>query len=77
MYTEEAKMAQYYNEVSKRAAEKYVTEKCRKITMVLNKVNDEDILVWLDSLENKQGYLKALIRADMAAQGFTPEKENK
>ena len=68
-------MAQYYNEVSKRASQKYRMEKCRKITLELNKTIDEDMLVWLDSQDNKQGYLKALIRADMAAQGFTPEKE--
>ena len=45
-----------------RASQKYQKEKCRKITMQLNKKLDEDILVWLDSQENKQGYLKRLIR---------------
>jgi hypothetical protein len=40
-----------------------------------NKKYDDDILVWLDSQDNKQGYLKALIRADMARQGFT-RKDN-
>lgn len=69
-------MAQYYNEVSKRASEKFVSEKCRKITMTLHKGNDEDILIWLDSQGNKQGYLKKLIREDMARQGFEmPEKK--
>ena len=54
-----------------RASQKYQIEKCRNVTFQLNKKHDEDILVWLDSQENKQGYIKALIRADMAAQGFT------
>ena len=59
-----------------RASQKYQKEKCRKITMQLNKKLDEDILVWLDSQENKQGYLKRLIREDMARHGFVlPEKK--
>lgn len=61
----------YYNEAGKRASQKYRMEKCKKITLELNKKLDEDILVWLDSQENKQGYLKQLIRADMQAHGFS------
>lgn len=58
-----------------RASQKYLREKCKDITLRLNKKYDEDILAWLDSQENKNGYLKALIRADMAAHGFSlPEK---
>ncbi|MBR4906536.1 MAG: hypothetical protein IKZ44_06740 [Clostridia bacterium] len=45
--------------------------------MQLNKTHDEDILVWLDSQENKQGYLKKLIREDMARQGFEMPKTDK
>ncbi|MBR3038047.1 MAG: hypothetical protein IKI52_05035 [Clostridia bacterium] len=59
-----------------RASQKYQKEKCRKITLLLNKKIDEDLLVWLDSQENKSGYLKKLIREDMARQGFEmPEKK--
>ena len=59
-----------------RATQKYLREKCRQIGLLLNKKTDEDILVWLDSQENKQGYLKRLIREDMARQGFVlPEKK--
>lgn len=58
-----------------RASQKYQKEKCRKITLLLNKRIDEDILVWLDSQSNKSGYLKDLIRADMERNGFRlPEK---
>ena len=64
------------SESNYRASQKYQKEKCRKISLLLNKKIDEDILVWLDSQENKVGYLKKLIREDMARQGFEmPEKE--
>ena len=33
----------------------------------LNENTDADIIAWLDAQQNTQGYLKALIRADMAA----------
>ena len=48
-----------------RASQKYKREKCRKITLELNKRIDDDILTWMDSQENKAGYIKSLIRADM------------
>lgn len=63
-------------EANYRASLKYKAEKCRQIKFELNKRLDEDVLVWLDSQENKQGYIKALIRADMEAHGFRlPEAE--
>lgn len=60
-----------------RASQKYQKEKCRKITLLLNKKIDEDLLVWLDSQENKSGYLKKLIREDMARQGFEMPRTDK
>ena len=64
-------------EANYRASQKYRREKCKRVMIELNKRLDEDILAWLDSQENKQGYLKALIRADMEAQGFNlPDAEN-
>lgn len=39
----------------------------RKITVVLNSNTDKDILERLDSVGNKQGYLKVLIRKDLQA----------
>lgn len=65
------------SESNYRASQKYQKEKCRKISLLLNKKIDEDILVWLDSQENKVGYLKKLIREDMARQGFEMPKTDK
>lgn len=33
----------------------------------LNKEKDSDIISWMDSQKNKQGYIKDLIRADILA----------
>ncbi len=65
------------SESNYRASQKYQKEKCRKITLLLNKKIDEDLLVWLDSQENKSGYLKKLIREDMARQGFEMPRTDK
>lgn len=48
--------------------DKYLREKTRQIGLVLNLNCDADILAKLDSVPNKQGYIKDLIRADIAAQ---------
>ena len=40
-------------------------ENLKRITIKLNKHTDADILEYLDGLDNRQGYLKALIREDM------------
>lgn len=56
----------YYNEQVKRNQIKYNKTHMRQVKFALNIGTDADIIAWLDSIENKQGYLKALIRADMA-----------
>ena len=56
----------YYNEQVKRNQIKYNKAHMRQVKFALNVGTDADIIAWLDSVENKQGYLKALIRADMA-----------
>lgn len=43
----------------------YDKKNCRQLCLKLNKRTDADILAVLDQLENKQGYIKALIRADI------------
>jgi hypothetical protein len=43
----------------------YDKQNCRQLCLKLNKRTDADILAVLDQLENKQGYIKALIRADI------------
>lgn len=49
-----------------RAVAKYDKQNTKKITLKLNYKTDADILKRLDSLPNKQGYIKELIRKDMA-----------
>ena len=52
-------------EAQKRAQEKYDSENTVQIKMKLNRTTDKDILEKLESVENKQGYIKSLIRADV------------
>ena len=54
-------------EAQKRAREKYERANTVQFKMKLNKNTDADILAKLDSLSNKQGYIKSLIRADIEA----------
>ena len=53
------------NEALKKAVAKYDATHTRQIKMKLNLESDKDILEQLDSVENKQGYIKELIRADI------------
>lgn len=53
------------SEAQKRATQKYDEAKTVQFKMKLNKGTDADILKKLNSVENKQGYIKALIRADI------------
>jgi len=43
----------------------YQKEKTQRVALQFNKLHDADILEHLDKLPNKQGYIKALIRADI------------
>ena len=49
-------------EAQKRATLKYDTENTMQIKMKLNRVTDADILELLDRQENKQGFIKELLR---------------
>lgn len=53
---------------SKEADARYDAAHTRQIKLKLNLKTDADILKKLDSVENKQGYIKELIRKDMKAQ---------
>ena len=44
---------------------KYDKENTKRVFIKLNKNTDKDILDHLDSIQNKQGYIKELIRKDM------------
>lgn len=48
-----------------KAQKKYDVENTRQISLKLNLRTDKDVLEKLDSMPSKQGYIKALIRADM------------
>lgn len=56
-------------EAQKSARLKYEAEHTTQIKLKLNKNTDVDILEKLDSVPNKQGYIKELIRADIAKGG--------
>ena len=49
----------------KKAQAKYDAAHTKQIRLKLNKETDADILRRLDQVDNKQGYIKELIRADM------------
>lgn len=42
--------------------EKYQKENIKRVVLKLNKKTDADILAWLDSIDNKQGMIKDIIR---------------
>lgn len=52
-------------EAQKKAKAKYDKANTKQIMLKLNLKTDADILDQLDSVENKQGYIKDLIRKDM------------
>ena len=52
----------------KMASERYDRENTVRVAIKLNKKTDADILAQLDRQDNKQGYIKALIRADIASE---------
>lgn len=49
-----------------RAVNKFNKEKTKSVLVRLNMNTDADILAKLDSVESKMGYIKRLIREDMA-----------
>lgn len=55
------------SEAHKRASMKYDKENMRQIKFNLSLKYDQDVIAMLDSVPNKQGYIKDLIRADIAA----------
>ena len=52
----------------KAASERYDRANTVRLYIKLNKNTDADILAHLERQENKQGYIKSLIRADMASE---------
>lgn len=60
-----------------RASKKYNEKNCRVITMKLSKIYDKDVLDRLDSVDNRQGYVKALVRKDLASKSIMTNDEIK
>ena len=56
----------YYDEKHNIRQQRYDAEHTRQIKFKLNLKSDADILAQLDSVPNKQGYIKQLIREDIA-----------
>lgn len=55
-------------EQQKRAQIKYDKANTRQITFKFNLKTDADILEKMDSVENRQGYIKEIIRNDIEAE---------
>lgn len=53
------------SDAQKKANAKYDAQNTKQVMLKLNKVTDADILEHLDSIDNRQGYIKRLIRQDM------------
>ena len=52
-----------------KAANKYHKEHCRQYCLRFNRGTDADVIARIEAQENKQGYLKRLIRQDIAKGG--------
>lgn len=52
-----------------KASNRYHKRRCRQFNLCLNKATDADVIARIEAQENKQGYLKRLIRADIAKGG--------
>ncbi len=64
-------------EAQKRATAKYDAANTRQITLKLNRGTDKDVLDKLNATGNRQGYIKELIRADLAKNGEAVASDNK
>ena len=56
---------------------RYDSTHCRTYSLKLNLVNDDDVIKKLDSVPSMQGYIKQVIREDIArTQNEQEEEEN-
>ena len=56
---------EYDKKTNYQAQKKYNQKALIRVAVSINRNTDADIIEWLDSQDNKQGYIKELIRADM------------
>lgn len=57
------------SEAQKKTSAKWDAANTIQVKLKLNKVNDADVLQRLNEVESKQGYIKQLIRDDIAKGG--------
>ena len=57
-------------EAQKRASMAYDVKNTKQVKIKLNYNTDQDIIDKLESVDNKQGYIKQLIRADIIRDGL-------
>lgn len=62
-------------DAQRRAETKYAKNALRHIVFRLHKEYDSDIIAYLDSLENRQGEIKRLIRQEIAEKADEPRVE--
>lgn len=55
------------SEAQKKASAKYVKENQRQIMLKVNKKTEPELYEWMENIDNKQGYLKGLVLADIKA----------
>ena len=53
----------------------YMKENVQQIKFTINKKTEGDLLKWVNYQDNKQGYIKNLIREDMEKRMFTVKDE--
>lgn len=53
------------SEAQKAADARYKAANIKQIKFVLNKNTEHDLIAHLESVDNIQGYIKSLLRADM------------
>lgn len=53
------------NEAQRRAQQKYDKDNARVYTLKMNKKTDKDVIERLDTIPNRNGYVKALVRKDI------------
>ena len=58
------------------AQERYHAKTRYRVAINLNKKTDPDIIEHLEKLDNVQGYIKALIRADMKSKEEEKHEDN-
>ena len=63
------------NESNRKASAKYQASHIKRLPVNFNDRTDQDILQHLQGIDNVQGYIKVLIRADIAASKMAEETE--